>query len=137
MIGTTDQDNFVSEHRWAVLTTLRHDGSPSASVVAYARQGDELVVSTRSIFFKVRSIDRDQRVSLTVISNAEPFNFVTVEGTAAIERGDVLDATRAVFANLAAINYPAPPDLRTWIEEQGRVIIRITPARVSGVVRRR
>ena len=39
--------DFVHSHRWAVLTTLRAAGDPVSSVVAYAVDGDELVVSTR------------------------------------------------------------------------------------------
>jgi len=31
-------DNFLTEHCWAVLTTLRSSGAPVNSVVAYARQ---------------------------------------------------------------------------------------------------
>ena len=39
-------DDFLTQHRWAVLTTLRGSGEPVSSVVAYARDGDSLVVST-------------------------------------------------------------------------------------------
>ena len=39
-------DQFISEYLWAVLTTLRQSCSPVSSVVAYASDGDELVVST-------------------------------------------------------------------------------------------
>ena len=33
-------DQFISDHRWAVLTTMR-DQEPVNSIVAYAREGDE------------------------------------------------------------------------------------------------
>lgn len=135
MIGAEPFDQFITAHRWAVLTTLRPEGAPSSSMVAYARQGDELVVSTRAAFYKVRAIDRDPRVALTIVSNGEPFDFVTVEGTAVVEREGIRAATEAVFANLAQANYPAPADLDRWMASQGRVILRVTPARVYGVIR--
>ena len=137
MIGTPEFDRFLSEHRWCVVTTLRRDGSPSSSVNAYAREGDQLRISTQAHRLKVRTIERDPRVAVTVISNAEPFNFVTVEGTAEIQREEIIEPTRRVFANLAATGYREPGDLERWLKEQGRVIIRVTPTRVSGVIRPR
>ena len=78
-------DQFITDHRWAVLTHLRGDGSPVSSVVAYAREADEIVVSTPGKTFKRRALDRDPRVNLCILSNQEPFNFVALEGTATIE----------------------------------------------------
>ena len=46
MIGTPEQDNLVRALRWAVVTTLRADGSPANSVVFYAVDGDALIFST-------------------------------------------------------------------------------------------
>ena len=128
-------DTFVSQHRWGVLTTLRADGSASSSMVAYARQGDELLVSTPGFTFKRTTIDQDSRVSLCIISNQEPFNFVNVEGEALIETENLVEGTRAVFANIESAGYELPENLPEWLENQQRVIIRITPGRVSGVIR--
>ena len=128
-------DTFVSQHRWAVLTTLRADGSASTSIVAYARQGDDLLVSTPGSTFKRKTIERDPRVSLCIISNNEPFDFVTVEGMAQIETDDLIEGTRAVFANIEVVGYELPENLPEWLDSQQRVIIRITPERVSGVIR--
>lgn len=61
-----EYDHFLSEHRWAVLTTLRKSGSPASSVVAYARDGNDFVVSTPGGTFKRRSLERDPRVNLCV-----------------------------------------------------------------------
>jgi len=128
-------DTFVSQHRWAVLTTLRTDGSACSSMVAYARQGDELLVSTPGFTFKRKTIDQDPRVSLCVISNQEPFSFVNVEGEALVETADLVEGTRAVFANIESAGYELPENLPDWLENQQRVIIRIIPGRVSGVIR--
>lgn len=40
MIGTAEQDAFINKNKWAVVTTLRKDGSPTSSVIFYAREGD-------------------------------------------------------------------------------------------------
>jgi PPOX class probable F420-dependent enzyme len=130
-----EHDAFLSEHRWAVLTTLRDSGGPVSSVVAYARDGDDFVVSTPGGTFKRSSIERDPRVNLCVISNAEPFNFVALEGQASVERDDLVRRTRLVFANIEGTGYTEPPNLERWLEDQQRVILRIRPERVHAVIR--
>jgi len=135
MLGNEAEDDFVSRHRWAVITTLRRDGSAASSMVAYARDGDELLVSTPGDRLKVRTLAQDPRVTLCVVSNAEPFSYVTVEGRAVIERHDLLAATRAVFANIAGTGFEEPEDLPGWLEKQGRVVLRVQPERVHGVIR--
>ncbi len=136
MIGDNTQwDEFLSQHRWAVLTTLRANGQPNSSVVAYARDGDNLVISTPGGTFKRRSIENDERVTLCVFTNAEPFNFVSVEGQAVVTRDNLVEDTRKVFANIEDTGYQEPEDLEGWLESQARVIIRIKPERVYGVIR--
>ena len=128
-------DQFVSEHRWAVLTTLRQSGSPVSSIVAYARDGDELVVSTPSVTFKCKTLERDSRLNLCIVTNEEPFNFVSIEGVVTIEKQDLVRNTRLVFENIQNTGYEEPEDLEGWLESQQRVILRINPTRVYGVIR--
>ena len=136
MIGNNQQwDEFITVHRWAVLTTLRADGQPNSSVVAYARDGDQLVISTPGGTFKRALIDADPRVNLCVISNEEPFNFVAIEADAVVTRDNLLDDTKKVFANIADTGYTEPEDLPAWLESQQRVVLRLTPKRVYGVIR--
>ncbi len=136
MIGHNNAyDEFISNHRWGVLTTLRKSGNPSSSMVAYARDGDELVISTPGTTFKTSSISADARVSFCIISNQEPFNFVTVEGNATVETEDLARNTRKVFANIEGTGFPEPEDLQGWLTSQQRVILRIQPQRISGVIR--
>jgi PPOX class probable F420-dependent enzyme len=131
MISTNPRaERFIDEHRWAVLTSLRRSGSPVSAMVAYAREGDQLVVSTRADAFRTQSIARDNRVNLCVLGNREPFSFVAVEGTAEVESENLVPATRKVFEAIADTDYQEPPDLAAWIEQDRRVILRITPLRV-------
>jgi PPOX class probable F420-dependent enzyme len=130
-----DQEQFLTDHRWAVLTTLRANGQPVNSVVAYARDGDTLVVSTPGGTFKRASLDRDPRATLCIISNQEPINFVSVEGRVEVETTDLEANTRLVFDNLAGTGWTEPEDLPAWLETQRRVILRIHPERVYGVIR--
>jgi PPOX class probable F420-dependent enzyme len=136
MIGNNTQwDEFITQHRWAVLTTLRGSGEPNSSVVAYARDGDELVISTPGGTFKRASVEADRRINLCVLSNAEPFNFVAIEATAIVSQDNLVADTRKVFANLEDTGYAEPEDLPGWLESQDRVILRLSPRRVYGVIR--
>ena len=128
-------DTFISDHRWAVLTTLRQGGQPVSSVVAYARDGDTLVVSTPGGTFKRRSLDRDPRATLCIVTNQEPFNFVSVEGRVDVEHDDLVENTRKVFQNIADAGWQEPEDLEGWLRDQKRVILRLRPDRVYGVIR--
>ncbi len=136
MIGSNPEwDAFLSEHRWGVLTTLRASGSPVSSMVAYAREGDTLVISTPADRFKTRSIERNARVNFCALTNSEPFNFVAVEALAEVEREGITEATRAVFAAIADTEYAEPEDLDGWISANNRVILRLVPQRVYGIIR--
>ena len=135
MIGNEREDTFVRNHRWAAITTLRNDGSPSTSLVAYGVEDDTIVISVTADKLKARTIENDPRVTVCVVSNAEPFNYVTIEGDATIQRENVRPSTERVFENIGAAGYNSPEDLDTWIEEQERVIIRVQPRRVHGVIR--
>ena len=136
MIGPQqDWDEFLTTHRWGVLTTLRRSGSPVSSVVAYAREGDTLVVSTPADRFKTRSIERNPSVNFCAISNSEPFNFVSMEAQATVERVDLVPATRAVFEAIADTEYAMPDDLAAWIDDNNRVVLRLQPDRVYSVIR--
>ena len=128
-------DQFISDHRWATLTTLRKSGSPVSSVVAYARDGDELVVSTPGFTLKRKTLEADNRINLCIITNQEPFNFVSMEGTAAIEKEDLVKNTRLVFKNIEGTGFEEPDDFEGWLASQQRVILRIKPSRVYGVIR--
>ncbi len=129
-------DEFIRAHRWAVLTSLRKGGAPVSSMVAYATDGDQLVVSTRAASFKHDSIARDNRVNLCVLSNREPFDFVAIEGHCVIERTELVPATKLVFANISDTAYQEPEDLQGWLESDGRIILRITAERCYGIIRR-
>ncbi len=128
-------EHFINHHRWAVLTTLRQSGNPVSSVVAYAIDGNQLVISTPGMTFKRKTLEHDPRVNLTIISNEEPFNFVAIEGEATIQTNDIIAPTKSVFANISGSGYEEPENLAEWLKIQKRVIIRIDAKRITGVIR--
>ena len=128
-------EQFLRDHRWAVLTAMRANGRPVSSVVAYACEGQQLVVSTPGATFKRKLIEANAAVNLCAISNQEPFNFVSVEGDAVVQRSAIAEPTRRVFAAIEDTGYELPDPLEDWLDRQQRVILRITINRVYGVIR--
>ncbi len=136
-IGTEAQDAFISRNRWAVVTTLRKDGSPASSVIFYAREGDEILFSTTAGRLKAKTLRRDERIAVAVLDEGAPHGFVTVEGTAVVQDSDVVPGH--VLVNRAMRQDPewaAPEGYAVRLAQEGRVIVRVTAERVSGVPNR-
>lgn len=136
MIGNEAQDAFINRNKWAVVTSLRADGSPSSSVVFFARQGDELLFSTTSDRLKAKTIANDNRVALCVLDEGAPYGFVTVEGPATIEADDIVPGHLAVNVAMRGGEFTPPEGWEEKLRADGRVIISVKAERVSGVPRR-
>ena len=78
---------------------------------------------------------KDSRVNLCIVPNKEPFNFVSIEGDVVIEKENLVRNTRLVFENIKNTGFEEPEDFERWLESQERVILRIKPTRVYGVIR--
>ena len=136
MIGTPDQDAFVSKNKWAVVTTVRKDGSPSSSVIFYVRDGDEILFSTMKSRVKAKSLLRDPRIAVAVLDEGAPYGFVTIEGTGRVIDGDTTEEHKRIYKTFRGADYVAPADLAEQLARDGRVIVRVTAERVSGVPNR-
>ena len=137
MIGTAEQDDFINRNRWAVVTSLREDGSPTNSVIFYAREGNELIFSTTLSRLKAKTLMRDRRIALTVLDEGTPFGFVTVEGTATIQQDDIIPGHIAVNKAMRGVSEFTPPEgYADRLKSDGRVIVRVKAQRVSGVTNR-
>ncbi|MDF6017888.1 PPOX class F420-dependent oxidoreductase [Streptomyces sp. JH34] len=93
----TLQDFARSEY--VSLTTYRKDGTPVATPVWAAADGDVLYVWTRSDSWKVKRLRNDSRVRVTVcdargrIAEGAP----SAEGTARLLHGDAMAGVRKVL----------------------------------------
>jgi len=137
MIGTPEQDAFINKSKWGVVTTLRADGTPSNSVIFYARDGDDLVFSTTKSRVKAKTLTRDPRVNLCVLDEGAPFGYVAVEGRATIEEDRLVPLHVAINKAMRGGEFTPPEGFEERLRREGRVIIRVRPERVSGVVNRR
>ena len=75
---------LLDGRNYAVMATVNPDGSPQTSVIWVGRDGDDLLFSTVAGRAKHRNLQRDPRVSVTVIDSADPENYVELRGRASM-----------------------------------------------------
>ena len=136
MIGTAEQDAFINANRWAVVTSIRRDGTPTNSVIFYAREGDELIFSTTETRLKAKTIRRNPNIAITILDEGAPFRFVTVEGKATIQAEDIVPGHVAVNKAMRREDFTPPEGFEAGLKAAGRVLIRLKATRVSGVTNR-
>jgi PPOX class probable F420-dependent enzyme len=71
---------LVDGNNYAILATINPDGSPQTSVLWIGRDGNDLLFSTVAGRVKHRNMERDPRVSVTVLDSADPENYVELRG---------------------------------------------------------
>ena len=135
MLGSVEQDGFVARSIIAIVTTLRTDGSPAASMVSFARRRDQLFFTTTLTRLKGRSLARDPRCGLTVVNPHEPWSFVSIEGRVVIHRDNPAELRELILDSVGHPDYPWTRDeVEAMATAPDRAIFEMTPDRVSGVV---
>ena len=122
----------VAEQHHAVLATLRGDDTPQMSPVLVGMDEDgKLVVSTRQAAYKVHNIRRDPRVWLCVLPDQFFGRWVQIEGTAEIvELPEAMERLVEYYRSLSG-EHPNWDEYRASMEQEQRVILRITPTRAG------
>jgi PPOX class probable F420-dependent enzyme len=115
---------LVDGTNFAVLGTLNADGSPQTSVIWIGLDGDAVVFSSTTARKKTRNIQRDPRVSLTVIDSADPYRTVEIRGKAEVFDDPERELGRRLSHKYVGEDPPAePPEVK-------RVIVRLIPEKV-------
>jgi PPOX class probable F420-dependent enzyme len=126
-LSRADGAQFVADHHWGVLTTLKaSDGRPQLSNVAYALIDGEVRVSLTDRRAKTANLRRDPRVSLHVTSD-DFWTYVVVEGTAqlspvASEPGD--ETCRRLLELYEAVSgrpHDDPDEFHAAMVDEGRL----------------
>jgi PPOX class probable F420-dependent enzyme len=102
----------------ATLVTLNPDGSPQVTLVWVALQstpdGDELVSAHLAAHKKVRNIQNDPRVAVTIVAPEGPNQgmrpYLAIDGTARIVEGGAPELLKELNPILGDPNMKFPPD---------------------------
>jgi PPOX class probable F420-dependent enzyme len=117
---------LVDGKNYAILATVNPDGSPQTSVLWVGRDGHDLLFSTVAGRVKHRNMERDPRVSVTVLDSADPENYVELRGRVLMTP----DVGRALYTRLSWKYDGRDPDE----DRPGavRVVVRMVVEKVTG-----
>jgi PPOX class probable F420-dependent enzyme len=129
---TQSAQAVIESDRLAHLVTLNPDGSPHVTLAWVALEQDEILIASLRRFRKLRNIERDPRVSLSIEGlGLHPIGlreYLVVYGTARVEEGGAADLLRRLARIYIGPDSDFPPDPNPppgWIT-------RITPKRLGG-----
>ena len=120
----------VGRNHRGVLATLKRDGRPQLSNVAYHFDHDgEIKISTTQDRAKTRNLRRDPRVSMTALGD-NWYQYVVVEGRGRIIEEDVLPELRRVYEAIAGQPHPDWNEFDEAMVRDKRVILSIAIERM-------
>ena len=136
-----DYQSFVERNHRGIITTFQGNGAAHSSIVVCgAYQGKAAFVIVRGSSAKVRNLRRDNRCTVTAVSE-DWRSFAVVEGTVELKDYHNTDAEemrvelRHVFRRCGDKDHPDWEEYDQAMVEQDAVIVLVTPQRVYGMVR--
>jgi PPOX class probable F420-dependent enzyme len=117
---------LLDGRNFASVATLGPDGAPHNSVVWIKREDDTVLFSSLGDRQKVRNLERDPRVSVSVFDLANPYTSVEIRGTAEILPDEGKRLPHELSHKYLGIAPPAES------EDEVRVIIRVVPRKIVG-----
>lgn len=90
-------DAYLAGPHVAHLATIRPDGSPHLAPVWYQWQDGKIAVVSGATAVKTRNIRANPKVSLAVATDEWPYQYVILEGDAAVSSDNLRDIVRSIF----------------------------------------
>jgi PPOX class probable F420-dependent enzyme len=124
---TDEQAQLFLDKNYAAVATIREDGTPHVTPVWVDYDGEHVVFNTAAPRAKWKHIKRDPRVTVEVHSSENPYEYVTVTGTAELDEDE--EAANAHIDKMS-LKYRGIPQYQNHRPGERRVIVRVTPERV-------
>lgn len=131
--------DFARQHRRGVLVTMKRDGRPQLSNVAYGVGDDGVVrISITADRAKYHNAVRDQRVSLHVARD-DFYAYAVIDGDAAVS-AVAADADDATVDELVALYRIIAGEHGDWHEYRAamvsdrRAVLRLSPTHAYGML---
>ncbi len=130
---------WAADHKNAVLITIRGDGRPQSSDIAYTVADGAFTISVTSDRAKAANMRRDPRVVLH-LSDPGSWSYLSFDGT--VELSPVTkttddataDALVAYYEHVAGQAHPDWAEYRRAMVEEGRLIVTFRPTSVVGQI---
>ena len=122
--------DYVRRNHRGVLATLKRDGRPQLSHVAYLLDDDGLVkISVTRDRAKTRNARRDPRIALSVVG-PNWYEYVVVEGTAHLIEDDPLPLLRHVYVGVTGKEHPDWAEFDEAMVRDGRLVLAFSVDRL-------
>ena len=128
---------LVAEHKRGVLVTLKRDGRPQLSNIAYGLDGQVVRISVTADRAKTKNLERDPRASLHV-TTPDFWRWAVAEGTAELSPLTTLpgdDVGRELLALHDAVQqkpHPDPDEFFAAMVQDRRQVVRLHVERFYG-----
>ena len=117
----------------AHVVTLDPDGSPQVSCVWVRADGDEVVFGSLGPWRKLRNLERDPRIALSIesseVNDVGMREYLVLQGTARVERGGAPELLQELARTYVGPDVRFPP----MDDPPPGSVVRITVERISGV----
>ena len=122
--------DMLARHSLLTLATNREDGWPQATTVGYVNDGLRIYVMTFPQAQKVRNIERDPRVSLTIDHVVEDWN--KIKGLSMAAMAELVSAQKEI-EHVSRLMLEKFPQFREFPEPEPEevTILRLTPKVIS------
>ncbi len=124
---------FIQNHGTLTLATLREDGWPQATTVAYASAGMTIYVATGADAQKVRNIRACEKVSLTIDSGYADWSALQGISMAAVARVIESASERQQAARMLNRKFPELAEFSDPEHDRGWAFLRIEPKVLSWI----
>ena len=118
-------DEFLKAPHVAQLATIRPDGRPHLAPVWYIREGERVKVMTFESSVKVRNVNANPKVALSVATDGHPYWYVILEGDAVVTKEDLEQEVERL-----CVHYEGPERGAEYTKEllagSGMVVIDVT-----------
>ena len=121
---TDAEARMFTEPYYAVVTTVRPDGSPHSTVVWVDYDGEDVLFNTAEGRAKPRHLQENPNVNLTVVDPQDAFRWVSVSGPAEIGEEGAEEHIKMLSWKYWGREYQIPVG-------QQRLIVRVKPQRVT------
>lgn len=124
-----ERKQFLADHRLCIVGYARASGPPAMTPVYYAMDGGDIIISTTRSRAKAKAIARSPQVSICVLGEQQPFPYLTIYGRGRVEDAGAVDAMMKIGGRMTGNPVPeaARPAVEKRAQEEGRVVLRITP----------
>ena len=121
---TPEQRTLLEQPNYAVVTTLREDGSPHSTVV-WVHVDDDGVPTFNTAKGRVKptNLERDPRVSMVVVDGGDFYRWLSIDG-----RVELTDDGAEEQIDALSRKYDGEP--WSYVEGQERIKIRLLPDHV-------